>query len=126
MRFMWVSPNVTRNAVETFLRTYIIGNIGRSARGSDPFLPVPRISYGLCGSLRQFVIEMRRYRSIGFAMRPCLTRRDVSPQLGIGGRWDGEVARVRLSCFNHSGSIQRDHRQGIFKQLHFTERVNDD
>ena len=69
---------------------------------------------------------MRRYRSIGFAMRPCLTRRDVSPQLGIGGGRDGEVARVRLSCFNHSGSIQRDHRQRIFEQLHFTERVNDD
>ena len=76
--------------------------------------------------MRQFVIERRRYRSIGFAMRPCLTRRDVSPQLGIGGGRDGEVARVRLSCFNHSGSIQRDHRQGIFEQLHFAKRIDDD
>lgn len=80
----------------------------------------------MCGSLRQFVIEKRRYRSIGFAMRPCLTRRNVSPQLGIGGGRDGEIARVRLSCFNHSGSIQRDHRQGIFEQLHFAKRIDDD
>ena len=58
-------------------------------------------------------------------MRPFLTRRDVFPQLGIGVGWDGEVARVRLSCFNHSRLIQRDHRERIFKQLHFTERVND-
>ncbi len=80
----------------------------------------------MCGSLRQFVIGRRRYRSIGFAMRPCLTRRNVSPQLGIGGGRDGEIARVRLSCFNHSGSIQRDHRQGFFEQLHFAKRIDDD
>ena len=76
--------------------------------------------------MRHFECPGRRYRSIGFAMRPCLTRRDVFPQLGIGGRWDGEVARVRLSRFNHFGLIQRDHRERIFEQLHFTERVDDD
>ena len=58
-------------------------------------------------------------------MRPSLARRDVLPELGIGGRWDGEVARVGLSRFDHFGLIQRDHRQGVFKQLHFTERVDD-
>ena len=59
-------------------------------------------------------------------MRPRLTRRDVFPQLGISGRWDGEVARVRLSRFHHLGLIQCDHRHGIFEELHFTERVDDD
>ena len=76
--------------------------------------------------MRHFVCLGRRYRSVGFAMRPFLTRRDVFPQLGVGGRWDGEVARVRLSRFNDFGLIQRDHRERIFKQLHFTERVDDD
>ena len=108
------------------LRIYIIDNIGRSARGSDAFLPVQTDSFDAGISLRHFESTKRRYRSIWFAIRPCLTRRDVSPQLGIGGGRDGEVARVRLSRFNHFGLIQRDHRERIFEQLHFTERVNDD
>ena len=46
--------------------------------------------------------------------------------MGIGGGWDGEVARVRLSRFNHLGLIQRDHRHGIFEELHFAEWIDDD